>query len=375
MSIREGAFGRLEPLLSGIADRAVEVDKTASFPGATVVALKESGLLGLVTPTSNGGLGGGFTDAAAVVERVAQRCASTAMVLCMHYAGAAVIAAHGTPEFNQEVAEGRALLTLAFSEVGSRSHFWAPESSAVAGGGGVRLNARKSWVTSAHHATHFVWSSKPVKADGVSTLWLVKQGAVGLSVPRPFDGLGLRGNDSSPIDGNDVVVESSARLGGDGQGFDIMMGVVLPIFQIMCAGTSLGISEAALSGACAHASGTSFTHLGAALSSLPTVRAYLAKARVQTDMARSLWLDTLSAVETGRPDAMLRVLECKAAAGETAQEVTSTCMRVCGGAAFRKEVGVERAFRDATAAGVMAPTSDVLYDFIGKAITGLPLFG
>ena len=47
---------------------------------------------------------------------------------------------------------------------------------------------------------------------------------------------------------------------------------------------------------------------------------------------------------------MLRVLECKAAAGEAAAEVTDLAMRVCGGAAFRKDVGVERLFRDARAA-------------------------
>jgi alkylation response protein AidB-like acyl-CoA dehydrogenase len=50
-------------------------------------------------------------------------------------------------------------------------------------------------------------------------------------------------------------------------------------------------------------------------------------------------------------------------------------MRVCGGAAFRKEVGVERHFRDARASTVMAPTTDALYDFIGKALCGIPLFG
>jgi hypothetical protein len=45
----------------------------------------------------------------------------------------------------------------------------------------------------------------------------------------------------------------------------------------------------------------------------------------------------------------------------------------CGGAAYRP-VGLERYFRDARAGFVMAPTSDQLYDFIGKAICGLPLF-
>jgi alkylation response protein AidB-like acyl-CoA dehydrogenase len=51
--------------------------------------------------------------------------------------------------------------------------------------------------------------------------------------------------------------------------------------------------------------------------------------------------------------------------------------RVCGAAAFRKEVGIERYFRDARAAditGIMGPTTDVLYDFLGKTAYGLPLF-
>jgi alkylation response protein AidB-like acyl-CoA dehydrogenase len=49
-------------------------------------------------------------------------------------------------------------------------------------------------------------------------------------------------------------------------------------------------------------------------------------------------------------------------------------MRVGGGAAFRKETGLERHFRDARAATVMAPTSDAIHDFIGRAVCGLPLF-
>ena len=64
---------------------------------------------------------------------------------------------------------------------------------------------------------------------------------------------------------------------------------------------------------------------------------------------------------------MLRVLEVKAVAGEAAAEVADLAMRVCGGAAFRKELGVERRFRDARAARVMAPTTDALHDFVGRA--------
>ena len=70
---------------------------------------------------------------------------------------------------------------------------------------------------------------------------------------------------------------------------------------------------------------------------------------------------------------MLRVLQVKAVAGEAAAEVADGVMRVCGGAAFRKELGVERRFRDALAARVMAPTTDALRDFVGRAALGLPL--
>jgi len=152
------------------------------------------------------------------------------------------------------------------------------------------------------------------------------------------------------------------------------MGIVLPYFQLMNAAASIGTMEAATGKAAAHVSGSQLQHLQQSLADLPTIRAYVARMRIKTDMAHTLLLDTISALETGRADTMLRVLEVKAAAGETATEVTDLAMRVCGGAAFRKEVGVERHFRDARAATVMAPTTDVLYDFIGKAVCGMPLF-
>ena len=153
-----------------------------------------------------------------------------------------------------------------------------------------------------------------------------------------------------------------------------MMQTVLPIFSAMISGGSLGMCEAAVAKTAEHVGAQRYAHLDSSLADLPTIRAYVARMRIDTDMARTLWLDTLAALEAGRPDAMLRVLEVKAATGETAREVLDTAMRVCGGMAFRKDVGVERRFRDTRASLVMAPTSDQLYDFIGKAACGLPLF-
>lgn len=353
---------------------AVEIDQTGAFPRAAMESLSKGGLLALISASEVGGMGQGLRAAAQVIERVAQECASTAMVLCMHYAGTAVIEAHGPVPVRQAIAQGKHITTLAFSEKGSRSHFWAPVSAAVAHNGSVYLDASKSWVTSAGEADSYVWSSRPMGAEGASTIWLVPANAAGLSVMGPFNGLGLRGNASSPVQAKQVTLERSSMLGPDGGGFDIMMSIVLPYFQVMNAAFSIGTMEAATRKAAEHAGGTRFEHLGSALSDLPTIRAYIARMRIKTDLARALLLDTLDAAEKGRADAMLRILEVKAAAGETSTEVTDLAMRVCGGAAFRKDVGVERHFRDARAATVMAPTTDVLYDFIGKAACGMPLF-
>lgn len=357
-----------------IAPQAEEVDQSGTFPRAAIEALGRAGLLGLISAKEVGGLGESHRAATMVVEQIASTCASTAMVVCMHYAATAVIEAHGAISVREAIAHGEHLTTLAFSEAGSRSHFWAPISTARQVAGGIQVDAQKSWVTSAGQADSYVWSSCALATDGKITLWLMPADARGLRIPQPFNGLGLRGNSSSPVTAEGVIISSDSMLGADGSGFDIMMGVVLPYFQLMSAGFSVGTMNAATNKTAQHISGTKLEHLAQSLADLPTVRTYLSRMRIKTDMARALLLDALQALEQGREDAMLRILEVKAAAGEASTEVTDLAMRVCGGAAFRKEVGVERHFRDARAATVMAPTTDVLYDFIGKALCGIPLF-
>src|SRR5260370_36430342 len=174
--------------------------------------------------------------------------------------------------------------------------------------------------------------------EGVIQVCVVAATAEGLRVTARFDGLGLRGNYSSPVTADGVIVSQDAMLGEDGKGFDIMMQIVLPYFQFMSAGCCLGMMEAATTKAAAHVSGTTLEHIGQSLADLPTVRAYVARMRIKTDMVHALLLDGLEALENGREDAMLRVLEVKAAAGERSTEVTDTAMRASGGAALRRAV-------------------------------------
>ncbi len=364
----------IEKLIPTVQENAGGVDSQAEFPRKNVDAFLASGLAGLTAATAVGGMGQGPRQAVDVVRRLASHCGSTAMVVTMHYAGTAVIEQLGDEATRKAVAAGKHLTTLAFSERGSRSHFWAPVSTAKKVSGGVQLDAQKSWVTSAHHADSYVWSSKPLAGDAPSSLWLVPRTTAGLAIDGGFDGLGLRGNDSCPVSAKGAVIAESALLGEDGAGFKYMLEVVLPNFNVMTSAVAVGLMQGATGATAGHAGGTRFQHLDSPLAELPTIRNYIARMQVRTDMTYALLLDTLTAMETGREDAVLRVLECKAAAGEAATEVLDLAMRVCGGAAFRRDVGVERMFRDARAGTVMAPTTDQLYDFIGKAVCGMDVF-
>ena len=356
-----------------VAPSAMDTDRHSTYPRAALDALGDAGLLGLISSTDVGGGGQGLDAAAQVIERLAATCGSTAMVVLMHYAAVPVVEAHGPKDVREAIAAGRHLTTLAFSEAGSRSHFWAPMSTAVEDDGTVRLDAHKSWVTSAGEADSYVWSSRPLAAPGPMTLWLVPADAEGLSVAGAFDGLGLRGNRSTPVAADGVVVPLDAMLGGDGEGLDVAMTLTLPWFLVMNAAFSLGLMEAVTAEATSHLVGTRLAHLGRSLAEQPVTRVELGRMRIDTDRTRSFVNDTLTAVGEGRADAMLRVLEVKAAAAEASIDVTDAAMKVCGGAAFRKELGVERRFRDARAARVMAPTTDALLDFVGRALCGLPL--
>jgi alkylation response protein AidB-like acyl-CoA dehydrogenase len=364
-----------------LAPSAARNDKEARFSKEAIEALGKAGLLGLTVAKEHGGLGLGPRAFAGVVSALAEADASVAMVYVMHVNGTACIQAAPksakVASILQDIAKGTHLTTLAFSEKGSRSHFWAPISKAQKTGGGARITAQKSFVTSAGNAQSYVVTTLAHGGKGPtdSTLYLVLGTDRAMRVASPWDGMGLRGNASAPMTLEAVDVPDELRLTEECGGFKAKLEVVLPLFNLGSACVSLGLCRATTGAAIAHLKTATFEHLGAKLGeALPTLRAQLAQMQIDTDGLAARIDDCVAHLEQPNDATMLRVLEVKTAAGDAAIKVTSEAMHTCGGAAFSRHTSIERFFRDAHAGSVMAPTGDQLRDFIGKALLGIPLF-
>jgi alkylation response protein AidB-like acyl-CoA dehydrogenase len=360
---------------------AAEVDRQGRFPAEGVQALAQGGFLGLCLPATHGGAGQGGRVYAAAVEELAGACPSAAMIYVMHVSAAQTFVASNRladrDRLLREAAAGRHLTTLAFSERGSRSQFWAPVSRLAAGRDSEPFvtSASKSWVTSSHHADSYVASGQAPSAESPldSVLYLVDRTAPGVHIGGGFDGLGLRGNDSCAVEFRDVAVEPGRLLCAPGDGLSMMLETVLPWFCIGTAAMANGICSAALSAVTTHLANTGFTHDGSRLRDLPNLRARAAEISTRTQQSRALLASTLDAMEQSAAETPILLLQSRLAALEAALGVTDLAMRACGGAAFSRQLGVERLFRDARAGWVMAPTADHLLEFVGRALTGLPL--
>jgi len=360
---------------------ADEIDQARRFPRENLRALGDAGVLGLLIPTRYGGAGAGLAEMSQVLDTQAQNCASTAMVTLMHYCATAVIAAKGSDALQQQLlpacARGENISTLAFSEAGSGGHFYMPVSEVREIGGRKRLSATKSFVTSAGEADSYVVSARKAGATAPTetNLYVIAKDAPGFSTEGRFEGLGLAGNASAPMSLTDVAIDDAARLGAEGSGFQSMLEVVLPHFQVGVASVSVGLAKAAHQAIVARMNARKYDHAGgSALASIPRVQYVVAEITLAVNSAQAFLRETIRKALAADPTATLDVLGVKVAAADACLAAVSRAMMLGGGWAFGKRGGLERVFRDAQAAAVMAPSSDVLKDFIGKASLGLPLF-
>jgi alkylation response protein AidB-like acyl-CoA dehydrogenase len=400
LTVDQGKWKRLAKRVAQetLAKNADSVDRNAIYPRESLRAVADAGLMALPVPKKFGGPGESILTTTMVLEELAQGCASTAMVYCMHMSTLPLIAALVQDEQKEEILDpivrGDWIGALAMSEPGSGNRLWHMDSYAVKNGNGYIVDSYKSFCTSCGQADFYV---VPVRADAQSknddlSLFVIDGKDPQVTPIGTWDGMGLRGNCSMPLHFKGCHVPPIRRLGSPTCGFSMLFAYSLPMYQVGLATVYLGIAQAAYDTAVAHVKKRVHTDTKSALSRVETVQRYIAEMRVRIDQARCLiyrvaqmsdnatvLFDELN--EAGLLDEIIRanpddpffidVAQLKIAASEMALAVTSMAFQVCGGTAYKKGHPVERYVRDARAGSVMAPSDDTLKLIVGRQILGI----
>lgn len=356
-------------------------DEAARWPAPTMRALCESRLTALVAPKSVGGHGQGMTGLVAVSEVLAEESASTALCYAMHCVGTAVIAAKATDVQTERylvpIARGEHLTTLCVSEPGTGAFFFYPETALDATDSGFVVTGTKGFVTNGEHADSYVVSTKAAPGtgadEGTFSCVLVDRGASGLEWADAWHGFGMRANDSRTMRLNRVPVPKENLLGAQGDQLWYVFEVIAPFFLMAMAGTYLGLAQAALDEACRYVGTRRYGHSGELLGNAPVVSHRLGSLWITLESTRQLIYSAAAQGDAGDPDALPAILGAKAAAGDTAVTLANEAMTLCGGVAYRENSRLARILRDARAAHVMAPTTDILKTWVGRALLKLPL--
>lgn len=359
------------------------VDAEARWPEKGLRALQAARLGGLVVPESMGGLGHGIYGLARVCEVLAQVCPSTAMCFGMHCVGAAVLAAKATPDQQQRYLEpinhGRHFTTLALSEPGTGSHFYLPQTQLRQLSEDLyQVDGTKSFVTNGDHADSYVLStlaSDPNAPPGQFSMVVVDRDALGLVWGAPWNGLGMRGNASRNVELRAVPVPRGNLLGQEGDQIWYVFTVVAPYFLMAMAGTYLGIATAALEEIRTHLSTRQYTHSGTSLAQQPVVQHRLGTLWGRIERTRQLIYHAAREADSGNAEALPAILSAKAEVADCAVEVVNEAMTLAGGIGYREGSRLWRMLRDARAAHVMAPTTDLLRTWTGRFLLGQPLLG
>jgi alkylation response protein AidB-like acyl-CoA dehydrogenase len=372
---------RAREIASGVVARNAEgEDAEARWPEPAMRELAAAGLLGLNVPEELGGHGEGMTALVAVAEVLAQESPSTALCFAMHCVGTAVIAAKAT-EYQREaylrpIARGEHVTTLALSEPGTGLHFYIPQTRLVPGPDGFQLQGTKSFITNGGHADSYVVSTlgiDPAGGDGSFSCVIVDADTPGLEWQDAWLGLGMRANSSRTLRLDNACVPARNLLGQEGDQVWYVFEVVAPYFLMAMAGTYAGVAASALGIAREHLGERRHAHTGELLGAQPVLAHRLGDLWIEVARTRELVYAAANAGDVGSPDALPAILGCKAAAGDAAVRVTNEAMTLAGGLGYRANGKLARLLRDARASHVMAPTTDLLKTWLGRALIRLPL--
>ncbi len=346
-----------------VADRADEAD---SFDPDVRARLQESGLAAVVVAAEFGGRFEAVDSLAVTVvrEQLAAVSGHLDSMFGMQGIGSYAVSVGGSAELRQRwlprVATLEAIGALALTEPDVGSDLRSITTSVEEVGDELILNGHKSFITNAGDATFYSVLAR--ESEGYSLI-LVPADTRGVSVSHPHQII-------APHVLGDVVLEDvrvplDHRLGEPGVGFKLMLST-LATFRVSVAGAAVGLAQAALEEAIAHATGRE--QFGMPLARLGGVPASLATSWVEIEMARAMAYRAAAAAARDPQEGLHLSSIAKVGATEMAARVTDRCVQVMGRFGLVRGSKIERLYREARPMRIYEGSTEVILDSLAKKL-------
>lgn len=361
-------------------ERAGEYDREARFPYENYADLRDAGLLGLCVPARHGGMGATLQEYMHASARLAEYCAMTALTFNMHcqtVLWTGVVADELDMADAQRETHEAARTTLYRGVIEDGEIMSQPLSEGIAKGatvgvatvaeptdGGFLVSGRKIFASLSGAASAY---NLTVQAPGEDHLRFVSVRAdnPGVEIVGDWDTLGMRGTDSRTLVFDKAFVPASDELLPPGV-YD-QLAMRWPYVYFTLTPTYLGLMRSVLEfvrGYLGGAAPAGFT----ARRDVPQKRAGWAEIQIAYEQAAALWERVVAEAGVDPTDEQLRrAWAASFTVMETAPEVASKAIRICGGGSIMRKLPLEQYYRDARCGSLMLPWSaEVCLERLGR---------
>ncbi|HLC02417.1 MAG TPA: acyl-CoA dehydrogenase family protein [Anaerolineales bacterium] len=368
---REFAQKEIVPIAAGY-------DESGEFPRETIRAMGEMGLMGVEVPEAYGGAGLDTLSYVLALEEISKADAAHGTIMSVNNSLVChAINTYGSQtqkdKFLRPVASGKAIGAYSLTEPMSGSDAASMRSRAVRDGGDYRIEGRKSWVTSAPVADFillFTMTDPELGHKGI-TAFIIETDKPGFSRGKKEPKLGIRASATSEILFENYLCPAANRLGEEGEGFKIAMGV-LDAGRIGIAAQALGIAEAAYEASLQYAGERQA--FGRKIGEFQGTGFKLADMKTRIEASRLLIYQAALAKQKSKEAGGRYTLEASMAklfASETAMFCAHAAVQIHAGMGYSKELPIERYFRDAKITEIYEGTSEIQRLVISRLELGL----
>ncbi|MGE0718514.1 MAG: acyl-CoA dehydrogenase family protein [Alphaproteobacteria bacterium] len=354
-------------------------DDDGRFPEEFVAAMAEGGWLGIAMPPEYGGAGLGITEAALMVQAVAESGAAMSGVSAIHLNifGPNPIAVFGTPEqkrrFLPPLIAGTERACFGVTEPDAGLDTSRIRTRAVREGDRYIVHGRKIWTSTAQSAHKILLIARTTPAEETArpidglTLFYTDLDRRRVEI-REIPKMGRHAVDSNAlfIDGLEVPAED--RIGEEGQGFRYLLHGLNPE-RIMIGAEAIGIGRAALARATQYAKDRIV--FGRPIGQNQSVQHPLAESWMELEAANLMIFKAATLYDTGRPCGA----EANAGKYLGAEAGFRACTRAVmthGGYGYASEFHVERFMREVMICRIAPVSPELIKCFVAERVLGLP---